>query len=142
MCGVNPKLLQTIQGALVAKYGRLVDTSGGKATLYVSHDRVELTDRGGTIVGTDAESVTALIGSREPAVRITVTLDRLSTELVRWYARENDRDIEDVVNGVVGGQMGHLRSELEDEMHDDSPIHMAEYLMEAILRRKALRKAA
>jgi hypothetical protein len=136
MSGVTPKSLQTIQWALVAKYGHLVETECGRATLSIAHDRVELTNRNGRIIATDFGSVTAIIGSREPVVRITVTLDALSTELVRWYAAEHDRDIADVVNAVVSGQMGHLRSELEDVMHDDSPIHMADYLMEAIQRRK------
>lgn len=126
-----------IQRALATKFGS-VETDTGRATLAVAHDRVELTDGEGGIIASDVENALAFIGVSE---NMTVTLDRLSTKLVRWYAEENDRDIEDVVNGVVGGQMGHLRSELEDEMHDDSPIHMADYLMEAIQRRRLVEAA-
>jgi hypothetical protein len=66
---------------------------------------------------------------------ITVTLDALSSKLVRWYAAENSRDIGDVVNGVIAGELGHLRQETEGEFTDDTHLHIAEYVMEAIHRR-------
>lgn len=67
---------------------------------------------------------------------ITVTIDALSTKLVRWYADENARDITDVINGVLAGELGHMREEEESEGQDDTHLHIAEYVMDAIYRRR------
>ncbi|MEY2510115.1 MAG: hypothetical protein QOE26_878 [Verrucomicrobiota bacterium] len=67
---------------------------------------------------------------------ITITLDALSSKLVRWYAEENDRDPVDVANGVIAGELGHLREEEESGFTDDSPEHVREYVMDAIGRRR------
>jgi hypothetical protein len=73
---------------------------------------------------------------------ITITIDTLSSKLVRWYAAENSRDIGDVVNGVLAGELGHLRQETESELTDDTPAHIAEYVTDAIHRRAYCRSAA
>jgi hypothetical protein len=67
---------------------------------------------------------------------ITVTLDALSSKLVRWYAEENGRDIADVVNGLLAGQLGHVREEIESELTSDSLMFIAEYVSAAIRRRR------
>ena len=67
---------------------------------------------------------------------LTITIDARSSQLVRWYAKENEREIADVVNGVIAGELGHLRREIESELTDDTPAHIAEYVMDAIHRRR------
>ena len=76
------------------------------------------------------------VGPDTAQENITITIDTLSSKLVRWYAAENSRDIGDVVNGVLAGELGHLRQETESELTDDTPAHIAEYVMEAIHRRR------
>ena len=66
---------------------------------------------------------------------LTITIDALSTKLVRWYADENAREILDVVNGVLAGELGHLREEIEGEHQDDTHLHIVEYVKEAAHRR-------
>ena len=76
------------------------------------------------------------VGPDTAQENITITIDTLSSKLVRWYAAENSRDIGDVVNGVLAGELGHLRQETESEFTDDTPAHIAEYVMNAIHRRR------
>ncbi|MGI8436109.1 MAG: hypothetical protein ACR2NX_04295 [Chthoniobacterales bacterium] len=67
---------------------------------------------------------------------ITITIDALSSTLVRWYVKENEREIADVINGVLAGELGHLHEEIESEFTDASPEIIAEYVMDAIHLRR------
>jgi len=140
----EPQAVRTIgdiQWALARRFGMDVETDTGRATLSLARDRVELTDKKGEIVATGLDGVIAFIGVK-PTEAITVTLDPVATKLVRGYAEEKDRDVADVVSGVLVGQIGHLREEEESHCQDDTGIHIEESVLEAIQRRKALRKAA
>jgi len=140
----EPQAITTIgdiQRSLAKRFGIDVETGTGRATLSLARDRAELTDRKGEIVATGLDGVIAFIGA-PPSGNVTVALDPLSEKLVRWYAEENERDIDDVVNGVIAGELGHLRGEIESQMTDDSPEHVREYVLDAIQRRKVLSKAA
>ncbi len=72
-------------------------------------------------------------GSTVAVENITITLDALSSKMVRLYAAENDRSLEDVANGVIGGNLGHAMGRGNC---DDSLEHTREYVMDAIGRRR------
>lgn len=47
-----------LMGSLRGKFGNKVDTSNGKATLYLAHDKAELSNRDGEVIADGAEEIT------------------------------------------------------------------------------------
>lgn len=131
---LNQIALVEIQSAIGWRFGTKPDTSTGAAALLISHDSVTLIDKNNRIVAENVESVIAYLDSqaRKPEA---VILDALASELIGWYAKNNDRRPADIVNGLVAGNLAHLRRELDSQYTDDSGEHIREYVMEAITRR-------
>jgi hypothetical protein len=66
---------------------------------------------------------------------ITITLDKMSSGFVRWYAQLEHREIVDAVNGIISERLEHLREGEESGFTDDTSQHIREGVMDAIDRR-------
>lgn len=67
---------------------------------------------------------------------ITITLDKMSSELVRWYAKMERREIVDAVNGIISERLDYLRENEETGFSDDTGLFIREGVMDAIDRRR------
>lgn len=127
-------LIMGLQVLLAQSLGTNVDTECGAATLSISHDRVTLTDVCNRVVADAPDNASEHLGGATNGI-VTV-LDPLATKLVRWYGEENAREVVDIVNGTIAGELAHLREEIEGGFQDDTHLHIAEYVTEAVVRRR------
>lgn len=130
------EVLLRVQSLVAERFGKEVDSSAGAAALEITARQVSLTDQDNRVIARTPRAVADALKISLNSGTLTVTLEPLAARLVRWYAEGNGREEVDVANGVISGELSHLREEIEGEFQDDSYLHLAEYVGDAVVRRK------